>query len=543
MALPALVIALIVGGVVYMVRGSATPVYESDIVAEVQTGAQVVVTDANLGQMVAPYIALSTDSAVVAEIEQKMGNGWAAADVSSHIAVTPGTSPALVFVKATGFSQEESDKLARVVVETLSDAQGQRNAETLDRRTKILTDDIARLNSQLAAARQKSIDNYETAKDDPTVAADLDARLEQLRQLRAAESNSDRLQLLSAPSGTGLPVAPKPFVESAVAFLVVLILVAEILVACRGRFSSRVTDAWARRTAKKFGASLLVQHSSVVEMPSNVALTLSQRASLGDHVLVLVGEGVDMNSWDVPEGLQARVSVHALSSNWWSVVDSSGTAFAIVVVSAQDADQSEIVSCLRTLAEVDVARSLVLVGPAAPEPVIDFLTLSSIRGRSGDTTPVSSPAVVGESAVGPLSAEDAPLYSNGVAEDLNRVTGAPSSSAEATSGLVVDSGDRRTRAGLIDAQTVTIDRRQLPALEPEDHSSPVEGPRTIVGAVGAGDLDGVDVVDHVDDINSEAATERIVLNTSKKGRTRDGRPVSRVGLLRHEGTRGTSKTD
>ncbi|WP_141210697.1 hypothetical protein [Rhodococcus sp. OK302] len=533
--LPALVIALIVGGFVYMVRGSATPVYESDIVAEVQTGAQVVVTDANLGQMVAPYIALSTDSAVVAEIERKMGNGWAGADVSSHIAVAPGTSPALVFVKATGFSQDESDKLARVVVETLSDAQGQRNAETLDRRTKILTDDIARLNSQLAAARQKSIDNYETAKDDPTVAADLDARLEQLRQLRAAESNSDRLQLLSAPSGTGLPVAPKPFVESAVAFLVVLILVAEILVVCRGRFSSRVTDAWARRTAKKFGASLLVQHSSVAEMPSNVALTLSQRTSLGDHVLVLVGEGVDMNSWDVPEGLQARVSVHALSSNWWSVVDSSGTAFAIVVVSAQDADQSEIASCLRTLAEVDVARSLVLVGPAAPEPVIDFITLSSLRGRSGDTKPVSSAAVVGE----PMLREDTSLHLRGVTEDVNGVMGAPSSSAKVASGPVVDSGDRRTRAGLIDAQTVTIDRRRLSALEPEKHPSPVESPR----AVDAGDLDGVDVVNHVDDINSEAATERIMLNTSKKGKTRDGRPVSRVGLLRHEGTRGTSKVD
>ena len=34
---PALVIALLVGGIVYAVRGSATPVYQSDIVAEVQS--------------------------------------------------------------------------------------------------------------------------------------------------------------------------------------------------------------------------------------------------------------------------------------------------------------------------------------------------------------------------------------------------------------------------------------------------------------------------------------------------------------------------
>ena len=157
---PALVIALLVGGIVYAVRGSATPVYQSDIVAEVQSASQIVVTDANLGQLVAPYVALATDSDVVAAIHDQLNNGWTTADVSSHISVTPGTSPALVFVKATAFSQADADALARIVVATLSDAQARRNADTLDRRTRVLTDDIARLNGDLDAARRESLDEY-----------------------------------------------------------------------------------------------------------------------------------------------------------------------------------------------------------------------------------------------------------------------------------------------------------------------------------------------------------------------------------------------
>lgn len=544
--LPALVIALIAGGAMYLVRGSESPVYESDIVAEVQAGSQVVVSDANLGQLVAPYTALASDSAVVASIQSRMDNGWTASDVSSHIAVTPGTSPALVSVKATGSSQEEADRLARTVVEILSDAQSQRNAETLALRTKALTDDIARLNSQLAAARQESIDNDETPIADPTTSADLDARLEQLRQLRASDSTADRLQLLSAPTGTGLPVAPKPFAEAAVVFLVVLILVAEILVACRGRFSSRVTDAWARRASRKFGASLLVQHTSGADIPSNVALTLSQRASLGDDVLVLVGDGVDTNSWHVPENLQSRIAVHPLKSEWWSKIDSSGTEFAIVLVSARKAEQQDIVDALRALAEVDVTRSLVLVGPAASEPFIELITLSRFRGR-GDTSPSVSPRpVVKESVATILAVPDTSPYAQTPAsgptpvasvEAVSLATPAPVCQAHSVD--LIKSADRSERGKLIDAQTVTIERNRLP-------SSAGKKARTARAetAVQRTDQDGVSAPDGVDgapigdDINSEAPTERIVLVTNKNGDTRVEQSVRRVGSVHLEGTDG-----
>ena len=529
--LPALMIALIAGGAMYLVRGSESPVYESDIVAEVQAGAQVVVSDANLGQLVAPYIALSSDSAVVASIQSRMDNGWAASDVSSHITVTPGTSPALVLVKATGSSQEEADRLARTVVEILSDAQAQRNAETLALRTKTLTDDIARLNSQLAAARQESIDNDETPIADPTTSADLDARLEQLRQLRASDSAADRLQLLSAPTGTGLPVAPKPLAEAAVVFLVVLILVAEILVGCRGRFSSRVTDAWARRASKKFGASLLVQHTPVAEIPSNVALTLSQRASLGDDVLVLLGDGVDTNWWHVPENLQSRIAIHPLKSEWWSKIDSSGTEFAIVVVSARKAQQQDLVDTLRALAEVDVTRSLVLVGPAAPEPFIELVTLSRFRGRR-DTSSPASPRPKPGSPAPPMSVP-------------------PVAVPQAHSVNLIKPVDRTDRGKLIDAQTVTIERNCLPAsAAKKTRETGVETavPRTdqdgdgapdgVDAATDGGDINSGDI--NSGDINSEAPTERIMLMNKKKSDIRNGQSVTRVGLLRHEGAEGES---
>ncbi|MDV8006337.1 hypothetical protein [Rhodococcus sp. IEGM 1318] len=383
--LPALVLGLLVSGALYMVRGSATPVYESNIVAEVQAGSQVVITDANLGQLVAPYVALATDNAVVADIQAQMGDAWSGVPVSAFMAVTPGTTPSLLFVKATGYSQLEADKLGRVIVKALDDAQSKRNAETLVRRTKTLNDEVARLNTELSDARQESIDNYETPVEDTAVRADLDAKLEQLKQMTTDAGSGDRLELLSAPAGSGLPVAPKPFVESAVAFLAVTILAAEILAACRGRFGTRMTDAWARRAAKKFGTSLLLQHSPTAEMPSNVALTVTQRASLGSHVLVLFGEGVAMDSWVVPEGLRSRISQRSLSSDWWSTVDSNAVDFALVVVSVLDADQKDVTDCLRALAEVDVTRSLILVGPAVSESLI-----ASVRSRLGGTGSVGA---------------------------------------------------------------------------------------------------------------------------------------------------------
>lgn len=548
---PALVIALAVGGLVYAVRGSATPVYQSDIVAEVQSASQVVVTDANLGQLVAPYVALATDSDVVANIRSQLNNGWTAEDVSSHISVTPGTSPSLVFVKATAFSQDDADTLARTVVVTLSDAQARRNAEALDRRTRVLTDDIARLNGDLDAARQRSLDEDETPTDDPTVKADLDARLEQLRQLRSADSGSDRLQLLSAPSGTGVPVAPKPLVESAVAFLAALILAAEILSACRGRFSSRVTDAWARRTARKYGASLLLQHSLAAEFPSNLALTISQRASLGDHVLVLLGDSISSKSWKVPVNVESKVSRFPLQSDWWSRIDSNGTAFALIVVSAQDVSQPEIVDCLRALAEVDVVRSLVLVGPRAPEPLVDVLTLSVLRRRRRPTDSARHVVESNDSNAIVQTPPDNPGM-NHAAPQPNESPVAESSGAESNSVV-----SRKVRASLLDAKTVSIEKKQLPtsvaARKPssvvEDHVQDVDSgvsevETSATDAAGADalgvDRPGPDNSREPEDINSDASTERIMLTSKDIAAIRQRRQTARENLARPDSSRDVS---
>src|SRR3546814_17354647 len=77
---------------------------------------------------------------------------------------------------------------------------------TLDRRTRVLTDDIARLNGDLDAARRESLDEYETHADAPTIKADLAARLAQLRQLRSTVSGSDRLDRQRGVRGQSVSV-------------------------------------------------------------------------------------------------------------------------------------------------------------------------------------------------------------------------------------------------------------------------------------------------------------------------------------------------
>ena len=209
---PALVIALLVGGIVYAVRGSATPVYQSDIVAEVQSASQIVVTDANLGQLVAPYVALATDSDVVAAIHDQLNNGWTTADVSSHISVTPGTSPALVFVKATAFSQADADRAgtnSRRHLERRAGATQCRHAgssyPSSHRRHRSIERGLgrsaARKLGRIRDARRRSDYQGGSRREAGAVAP---VEIDRIRFRPTA--------VAFRPRGTGLPVAPKPLV-------------------------------------------------------------------------------------------------------------------------------------------------------------------------------------------------------------------------------------------------------------------------------------------------------------------------------------------
>lgn len=296
-AIPAAVVAVLVALLVFFVRGNSAGTYESSLIAEITTSDETTGTDATLGQLIAPYVALSEDSGVVAAVAAELGTD--PATLGSAFDVGYGSSPTLVTVTARAGSQADADRLAQAVVTQLDRAQTERD-------------------------------------------------------------RTERLEVLSAPAGSGAKVSPQPAAEAGVAFFGVLVLVAELLVALNGRFGSANTPAWARRVARRYRTAVQVDSAEQAQFPLDTVVMLQQRASLGDSVLVLRGTGVRV---DVAMfGPTERITVSGLEQQWWTDTRTEKLALAVIVVRAQAHERVAVEAAMRALAEIDVPVRLVVVG-------------------------------------------------------------------------------------------------------------------------------------------------------------------------------------
>ncbi|MFD6882645.1 hypothetical protein [Rhodococcus sp. NPDC060084] len=363
-ALPAAVAAAVVALAVFFVRDSGPGVYESTVVVEIRSSAAVSGSDASLGQLIAPYVALSEDSRVVAAIAAEVGEDPAA--LSGNIWVDYGTSPTLLTVTARDGSQEEADRLAQVVVAALDQAQSTRNRTALESRIADLDGIVAGLRAELAAGADDSTDD---GSPDPVLQAELDSRLDQLRAVRSG-AGAEHLQVLAAPAGSGTKVSPKPKAEAAVAFLFTLIVVAELLVALNGRFGRTVTPAWARRTSRRYRTALQVDTSGTPRLPLDTVVMLQQRASLGEAILVLNGSGVEADPDIFGDDAAERIIRCGMTEQWWKQLRQEKVGLALIVVTTGSEDRAVVENSLRALAEIDVPTRLVVLSvdkPPAPE--------------------------------------------------------------------------------------------------------------------------------------------------------------------------------
>ncbi|SNV25211.1 Uncharacterised protein [Rhodococcus rhodochrous] len=353
-AVPAALVAALAAVAVFFVRDSGPGVYESSLVAEIRSSASVSGNDATLGQLIAPYVALSQDSAVVAAIAAETNED--PAKLPSRIDVGYGSSPTLLTVTARDDSQADADRLAQTVVTQLDRAQTERNRVALDARIAELDAVVAGLRADLAA----SIAADEEGAADPVVQTELDARLEQLRQARSGAS-LEYLQVLSMPAGTGTKVSPMPRAEAAVAFLAVFVLVAELLVALNGRFGASNSPAWARRVARRHRTAVQIERDDRETLPLDTIVMLGQRASLGDHILLLTGEGVTVET-DAFGDARDRIVCCGVGEQWWTRAKTEGLALAVIVLQAGAEERAQAEDTLRALAEIEVPTRLVVLG-------------------------------------------------------------------------------------------------------------------------------------------------------------------------------------
>ncbi|MFZ3393205.1 hypothetical protein TVH25_08040 [Rhodococcus sp. 7Tela_A2] len=362
-ALPAVVAAAVVALAVFFVRDSGPGVYESTVVVEIRSTDAVSGSDASLGQLIAPYVALSEDSRVVAAIAAEVGEDPAA--LSENVSVDYGTSPTLLTVTARDGSQEEADRLAQVVVAALDQAQSTRNRTALESRIADLDGIVAGLRAELAAGTDDTTDG----SPDPLLQAELDSRLEQIRAVRAG-AGAEHLQVLASPASSGTKVSPKPVAEAAVAFLFTLIVVAELLVALNGRFGRTVTPAWARRTSRRYRTALQVDTSGIPRLPLDTVVMLQQRASLGEAILVLNGSGVEADPDIFGDDAAERIIRCGMTEQWWKQLRQEKVGLALIVVTTGSEDRAVVENSLRALAEIDVPTRLVVLSvdkPPAPE--------------------------------------------------------------------------------------------------------------------------------------------------------------------------------
>ncbi|WP_241384878.1 hypothetical protein [Rhodococcus sp. CH91] len=383
-AVPAALVAAVAAVAVFFVRDSGPGVYESSLVAEIRTTSSVSGSDATLGQLIAPYVALSQDSAVVAAVAAETNTD--PAELPSSIDVGYGSSPTLLTVTARADSQEGADRLAQVVVTGLDRAQTDRNRAARDARVAELDAVVAGLRADLAA----SATGDEQGGPDPVLQAELDARLEQLRQARS-DTNLEYLQVLSAPSGSGVKVSPQPGVEAGVTFLALFVVVAELLVALNGRFGTTTSAAWARRTARRHRSAVQIEQDDRTTLPLDTVVMMQQRASLGASILLLHGAGVVIER-DAFGEVGDRIVCCGLGEQWWTGVRTEGLALAVIVVRAEAEERAEVDDTLRALAEIEVATRLVVLG--AGRELVPVLPR-----RSRTSAPANPPAAPESTAV------------------------------------------------------------------------------------------------------------------------------------------------
>ncbi|WP_378400652.1 hypothetical protein [Rhodococcus daqingensis] len=366
-ALPALLIALLVGAAVFGLRTAlTTKQYEATVIAQISTAGGVAPGDAYIEQLRAPFVGLANDATVLDSVLGQFDTGWDGPTLAAHTKFAPGPSPAILSVTVRADSPELAGKLARAMVVAVDQAATGQRAQEVEKQ-------VAQIQAGIAAAKAR---NAAKDPDDPaqqTADAEVNAMVDEIAKLQV--NGGSRLMMLSAPNQSTEPVAPKPLAESIVAGLFAFIVAAEAIVFARGRFGERPTDSWARRVARKYGAGYGRDAGSPSGFATSTAVALSRNVYRSGETLILLGTGTAVDvSAALPEiGADATygwVNVQDMESEWWRTANLNEVVMAVVVVAAGSSDRALAERTLRELSELAVPTDLVLQTAAAPAAAI-----------------------------------------------------------------------------------------------------------------------------------------------------------------------------
>ncbi len=238
----AVVVALLVGGGVYWLLDQRTPMYQADVSAVAETGAEpgsAAEVEAR-GTWTAAVVALAEDREVLEDIVTASAQTWTVDQAADRITAAQDTTTRVLEVRVLAPTPETATRVAdaavRVLDSRLADVQ---ETGAADERSR-LAQEAAALRTQLAGL----------APQDPaavTVQQDLDAVTQQADQLRGQPVVT--LTQLGAAVASDEPVAPRPLSTALTAAVATLLLAAETLVFLRHLGRARRRRRAARRAA------------------------------------------------------------------------------------------------------------------------------------------------------------------------------------------------------------------------------------------------------------------------------------------------------
>jgi capsular polysaccharide biosynthesis protein len=355
--LPALLIALVVGGVVFGLRTLLVPKqYAASIVTQITPEQTLIPGDAFIEQMRAPFMGLAQDTDVLNQVLSTVDTGWSAETLRDHVELAPGPAPQLLVFTVTADKPELAQQLARSMVVTIAQASFANHARDVGRQ-------VDQVQASITAEQTR---NATLAPDDP-VKADSDKQLTDLRAQLASLQNvsGDQLAILSTPEQNPEPVSPQPVSEALVAALATLIVAAEAIVLLRSRVGSKPSRSWARRVALKYRSRFDTDTTDDGLLSPVAAATLAQNQRDGRAVAILLGDKAIAPKPVVPQDSRGTVPRPVLrpmplGDEWWQTVDLGRVTAAVVIVSVAGSDRKTAERALRRLAEIGVPTFLVL---------------------------------------------------------------------------------------------------------------------------------------------------------------------------------------
>jgi hypothetical protein len=354
--IPALIAAIGIAGVTYLVAASEPDQYQVAVTAKIDSGNVTNLTDVTVNMLAPPFVALSQSKPVLDDILQRSGSSMTSDELAQGLLASVETSPSLVQLSVTAGSPDEARALADAAVKSLDEA----GINVWNDKVK---KDLQDLQSSAAATAERMAELPDPSPARDVLRADYDAQVQRANQLQATVPT--RLGLLAAP-GTAVKVAPKPVQQALVVGLASLLVLVELLAFLNGRVGRRANAAWVRRVTRSRGYGWENVAAGAQMWPRTTQILLNKVAGSESDPLVLYPQTSSAAIQFVGKAngnSDSQALAHAVDSDWWVDSANAGRPLAVVVIDVKDSSRKALESSFDALDSYGMPVQVVTISP------------------------------------------------------------------------------------------------------------------------------------------------------------------------------------